>query len=127
MPTPPLPKVEVVKRVPVEAGKLKCSKGPPDCGLLNDKMSLMWGKYKDLVDELQQTMDKNDFEFKEFSDNLNEQLEVLRNAKARYITELNEATANMNSAQEEMSEKEQQRIELDHKFQVCSTDSLACT
>merc|ERR1719321_2203313 len=78
MPTPPLPKVEVVKRVPVEAGKLKCSKGPPDCGLLNDKMSLMWGKYKDLVDELQQEMDKNDFEFKEFSDNMNEQLQVLR-------------------------------------------------
>merc|ERR1719274_561088 len=118
VPTPPLPKVEVVKRIPGEAGKFKCNKGPPDCGLLNDKMSLMWGKYKDLVDELQQEMDKNDFEFKEFSDNMNEQLEVLRNSKTRFITELNEATANMNSAQEEMGEKEQQRIELDHKFEV---------
>merc|ERR1719321_219721 len=84
MPTPPLPKVEVVKRVPVEAGKLKCSKAPPDCGLLNDKMSLMWGKYKDLVDELKQEMEEHAFEFQELQANFNEQLSVLRNSKARF-------------------------------------------
>merc|ERR1719379_2465483 len=87
----PTAKQAVVKEVPPQFGKFKCNKGPPDCGLLHDKMSLLWGKYKDLVDELQQEMDKNEFEFEELKTNYNEQLEVLRNSKARFTMELNEA------------------------------------
>jgi hypothetical protein len=30
-----------------------CPPTPPDCGLLHDKLSLLWGEYKDKVDELQ--------------------------------------------------------------------------
>ena len=29
-----------------------CGPDPPDCVLLHDKLSLMWGEYKDKVDEL---------------------------------------------------------------------------
>merc|ERR1719364_312069 len=63
-------------------------------------------------------MDKDQFEFEELEANLNEQLDVLRNSKARFITELNEATANLNSAREEASEKEQERAELEHEFNI---------
>merc|ERR1719217_434375 len=71
----PAQKVPVVKEVPLKFGKFKCNKGPPDCGLLHDKMSLLWGKFKD-----------------------NEQLTVLRNAKSTCIAELNAAIANLNAA-----------------------------
>merc|ERR1719456_1835479 len=63
LPTPPVPKDRVVKRLDVTVGSVKCPTEPPDCGLLHDNMSLMWGKFKDLVDELQAEMDKNLFEF----------------------------------------------------------------
>merc|ERR1719265_3050424 len=117
-PTPPVPKDPVVKDVSVEEGHFKCNRGPPDCGLLHDNMSLMWGKFKDLVDELQAEMDKNLFEFTILKENLNAQLEVLRNSKARFTMELNEATASLNSDREEMAEKEEQRKTLEHEYKV---------
>jgi prolyl-tRNA synthetase len=49
IPTPPVPKERVVKRLDVTVGYMKCPTTPPDCGLLHDNMSLMWGKFKDLV------------------------------------------------------------------------------
>merc|ERR1719217_1467830 len=49
--------------------------------------------------------------------NLNQQLETLRNSKARFIMELSEATASLNADREEMGEKEEERekIELEYK------------
>merc|ERR1719460_1196569 len=118
MPTPPVPKVKVVKRLDISVGSVKCPTEPPDCGLLHDNMSLMWGKFKDLVDELQAEMDKNLFEFDMLKMNMNQQLEVLRNSKARFIMELNEATASLNSDREEMAEKDEQRKTLEHEYKV---------
>ena len=71
-----MPKVKVVQRV--EAGHWECSSGPVDCGHLHDHMSLMSGKFKDLVGDLQAEMDKNEFEFNELSSNLNAQLDFRR-------------------------------------------------
>merc|ERR1719214_92726 len=84
-PTPSFPKMKVEKHVDMKAGALKCPDDPPDCGLLHDNMSLMWGKFKDLVDELQAEMDKNKWHFMELKENLNAQLDMMRNSKARFI------------------------------------------
>merc|ERR1719460_547222 len=108
-PTPKINNEKVWTSVDINLKWKECPPGPPDCGLLHDTMSLMWGKFKDLVDELQQEMDKNEFEFQELKTNLNEQLEVLRNSKARFTMELNEAIANMRSTQELMGEKLQEK------------------
>merc|ERR1719261_1626746 len=108
-PTPPVPKERVVKRLDITVGYVKCPTEPPDCGLLHDNMSLMWGKFKDLVDELQAEMDKNLYEFTILKENLNAQLEILRNSKAQFILQLNEATASLNADREEMAEKEEER------------------
>jgi len=116
--TPPVAKERVVKRLDITVGSVKCPTEPPDCGLLHDNMSLMWGKFKDLVDELQAEMDKNLFEFTMLKENLNAQLEVLRNSKARFILELNEATASLNADREEMAEKEEERKTLEHEYKV---------
>jgi len=117
IPTPPVPKERVVKRLDVTVGYMKCPTTPPDCGLLHDNMSLMWGKFKDLVDELQAEMDKNAYEFAMLKMDLNQQLEVLRNSKAKLIMQLNEATASLNSDRQEMAEKEEERdrLELEYK------------
>merc|ERR1719364_449838 len=95
-----------------------CNGGPPDCGLLHDKMSLMWGEYKDKVDELQQHMDKEEFEYEETKYNLNAQIEVTRNQKATCISEFNQAVADIASAKEEMSSKEEEQRDLDHDYKV---------
>merc|ERR1719443_1799984 len=113
IPTPPVPKERVVKRLDITVGSVKCPTDPPDCGLLHDNMSLMWGKFKDLVDELQAEMDKNLYEFNMLKANMNQQLEVLRNSKARFTMELNEATASLNSDREEMAEKEEEREKIE--------------
>merc|ERR1719399_15236 len=52
----------------------KCTDGKPNCGLLHDTMSLEWGKFKDLVDELQATMEKNQNEYTIAWGNMNDQL-----------------------------------------------------
>merc|ERR1719217_81393 len=114
----PAQKQEGVKEVPPKFGKFKCNKGPPDCGLLHDKMSLLWGKYKDLVDELQQTMDQNEFEYNELMSNYNEQLTVLRNAKSTCIAELNKAIADLNAAREELFEKQTQARKLEIEYEA---------
>merc|ERR1719191_277159 len=116
-----LPKVKVQKN-PDSGNSIKCSGKPRDCGLLNDNFSILWGKFKDLVDELQMEMDKNAFEWKILQINLNQQMEVLRNSKARFILQLNEAIANMNADREEMSEKEDERGTLEHEYKNMNAD-----
>merc|ERR1719387_1024831 len=114
LPTPAIEKVKVVKRPDVQ--KACTGSRPPECWLLHDKMSLLWGKYKDLVDELQHEMDKNKFEFEELESNLNEQLDVLRSTKARFTQELNEAIANLEADTEEMSEKASEKRTLTKEY-----------
>merc|ERR1719161_2269216 len=116
MPTPLAKKVKVQKEV--VGGRFACKGGPVDCGLLHDNMSLMWGKFKDLVDELQAETDKNEFEFNELTANLNAQLDVMRTSKAKFIVELNEAVANLASTQMELAEKEEERIELEKDYKI---------
>jgi len=100
---------------PVDAGK-SCPPTPPDCGLLHDKLSLMWGDYKDKVDELQMEMNKNEFEFEELKENLNDQIRVLSGSKARFSMQLSEARSNMAADRSEKKEKEDQKDDLDKAY-----------
>ena len=50
--SPPIPKVRIVKRLDITVVSANCPNKPPDCGLFHDNMSLMWVRFKDLVDEL---------------------------------------------------------------------------
>merc|ERR1719272_1580660 len=93
-----------------------CPPTPPDCGLLHDKLSLMWGDYKDKVDELQMEMNKNQFEFEDLKFNLNDQLRVLTNTKSRFSMQLAESRSNMAADREEKKEKEAQKTDLDRDY-----------
>jgi hypothetical protein len=83
-------------------GGIMCSPDPPDCGLLHDKLSLMWGDYKDKVDELTMEMNKNAFEFEELKQTLNDQIQMLANTKARFAMMLSEARSNLAAGREEV-------------------------
>jgi len=121
VPTPPAQKVRVQKEV--VGGRFSCKSGPVDCGLLHDNMSLMWGKFKDLVDELQTEMEKNEYQFTSLKENFLGQLDTLRNAKAKFTLELNEAIANLASTQEELASQQEESLQLEkeykHGFKMC--------
>ena len=53
----PQPQVEYIQQASGTSSGIMCSTDIPDCGLLHDKLSLMWGDYKDKIDEL--TMEVN--------------------------------------------------------------------
>merc|ERR1719238_2183915 len=80
--------------------------------------SLMWGKFKDLVDELQATMDKNEFTFKALKADLNAQMDVMRSHKAKFTLALNEAIANIASTQEEIAAQQQEAAELEKNYKI---------
>jgi hypothetical protein len=97
-------------------GGIMCSPGPPDCGLLHDKLSLMWGDYKDKVDELTMEMNKNAFLFEELKITLNDQIQILANSKARFSMMLSEARSNLAADREEVKAKEQQKLDVDKAY-----------
>jgi hypothetical protein len=112
-----------VEKAPVKDGQsseeagLACNPdSTPDCALLHDKLSLMWGEFKDKVDELTMIMMKNEYEFGELKTNLNNQIEMLKAAKARLNQLLGEARANMAADNEELKNKYVQKEELDAQY-----------
>merc|ERR1719159_927157 len=111
------------KKAPVKDGmnameaSLSCNPDMvPDCALLHDKLSLMWGEFKDKVDELTMIMMKNEYEFMELKTNLNNQIDVLKTAKARLNELLGEARSNLAADNEELKQKQQQENQLEHDY-----------
>jgi len=97
-------------------GGIMCSPDPPDCGLLHDKLSLMWGDYKDKVDELTMEMNKNAYLFEELQITLNDQIQLLANSKTRFAMMLSEARSNLAADREEVKAKEQQKLDLEKAY-----------
>jgi len=97
-------------------GGIMCSPDPPDCGLLHDKLSLMWGDYKDKVDELTMEMNKNAYLFEELKITLNDQIQILANSKARFAMMLSESRSNLAADREEVKAKEQQKMDLEKAY-----------
>ena len=95
---------------------MSCGPDPPDCALLHDKLSLMWGEFKDTVDELTMEMLKNQIEFEEIKDNLNNQIRLLVKSKARFQMLLAEARSNMAADRTELKEKYKQKAELNKQY-----------
>jgi len=125
MPTPPMRRTPVQKQRDLQKGGQwkKCRDEKTDCGQLHDSMSLMWGKFKDRVDELQFEMDKNQADFQRSQSNLDQTGEAVRNAKARFMMMIAEVISNLNGDQSESASKEQQRQSLDKDY---STKMAIC-
>jgi len=96
--------------------QVTCGPDPPDCALLHDKLSLMWGEHKDKVDELTMQMMTSQLEFEDLKENLNGQIRLLTTAKTRLSQLLAEARSNMAGDRGELTEKYNQRDDLDHQY-----------
>jgi len=122
MSTTPQPKPSAPVKDGKECGGLDpcmtCGPDPPDCALLHDKLSMMWGEFKDKVDELTMTMMKNEYEFEEIKENLNGQIRMLVKSKARFGQLLAEARANMAADRAELKAKYTQKAMLDKQYFV---------
>merc|ERR1712216_449735 len=79
-------------------------------------MSLQWGKFKDLVDELKFTMAKNKDAFDELKENLDSQMTVIGDAKTKFMEMLAETISGINADTEEVAAKDAQSRELTHAF-----------
>jgi hypothetical protein len=89
---------------------------PPGCGLHRDKLSLMWGEYKDHADELTMEMMKNQMVSEGMMENLNAQIRMLAVAEARFQQLLAEARANLAADRAEMKEKCKQKAKLGRQY-----------
>merc|ERR1719316_453224 len=108
IPTEVPPVVTPPSKKPSSKMSRKCSLGKPNCGLLHDNMSIMWGKFKDAVDILQAKMDKDAEAFKSLMADFNKQIAVLMTAKGTFLTQLAEATGSKNADVEEQAAKQEE-------------------
>jgi hypothetical protein len=79
-------------------------------------MSLQWGKFKDLVDELRYEMNKNADSHHVSMDNLKSQEETVVELKGKYMEMLAETISQTNADTQEMSAKHEQYRDLDHTY-----------
>jgi len=100
----------------LKSERISCGPTPPDCALLHDKLSLLWGEFKDKVDELTMTMLANQIEFNEIKSNLNSQITLLTAAKAKFGMLLAEVRSSMVSLRQEIKEKEVVKTKRDAEY-----------
>jgi len=105
-----------VQEEPHPEGQWRKCTGEANCGLLHDLMSLEWGKFRDQVDELTETMRRNKQAFDEETQNFNNQLTVISDAKTKHMEALAEAVGNINADTEEMNEKDEQKRDLTEEY-----------
>lgn len=103
---------------PIEANWRKCADGQSNCGVLHDSMSLQWAKLRDLVDELQAAMDKNEDEFKREQSNLNEQLTMISNSKTQDMEVLAEVISQTNLDTDERMAKDEEMRGIEAAFKA---------
>jgi len=96
----------------------KCVLGKPNCGLLHDNMSIMYGKFKDLVDELKAKMDEDAANWEALKTDLNAQIETLTTAKNMHAAQMNEAIADKAADVEEQQEKAEEEYILQKEWLI---------
>lgn len=94
----------------------KCTLGRPNCGLLHDNMSLMWGEMKDAVDELDTKMRREEKDWRKKLDNWNEQISLATGNKETSQGHLSAAIAEQTADQAEQEKKEQEERRLEDEF-----------
>ena len=108
---------EPVKEEPPAGGQWKkCTNRKPNCGLLHDTMSIQWGIFRDLADELKYEVGLDKAECDATSANLNEQLVIVGEAKTKNMELLMQTIGNIQEDSQEQSEKQEPYRDLDRVY-----------
>jgi len=94
----------------------KCSLGRPNCGLMHDNMSVMWGEMKDAVDDLDAKMRREEKAWKKKLDNWNDQISLATGNKETSQGHLSTAMAEQTADAAEQDKKEQEERRLEDEF-----------
>lgn len=94
----------------------KCTTGKPNCGLLHDNMSLMWGEMKDAVDKLTEEIRRDSNKYKKKEENWNQQIQMYSSAKSTHGQALAEASSNNAADSEEQVKKEQEDRRVEKEY-----------
>jgi len=88
-------------------------------------MSLMYGKFKDLVDELKAKMDKDDADWEALKEDINQQITTLTTAKEMHAQQMNEAIADKAADVEEQQEKAEEEWLLQREWLIVDKECKA--
>jgi len=94
----------------------KCSLGRPNCGLLHDNMSIMWGGMKDAVDALDTKMRREEKIWNKKLENWNSQISLATGNKETSQGHLSSAMAEQTADLAEQDKKEQEERRLEAEF-----------
>jgi len=95
----------------------KCPLGKvPDCALLHDSTSLLFGDMKDAYDEIVMKIAQDDKESQNTLDDFNRQIEILRDQKGSLNAQMAEATSKMNNVEALLQQTEQELLDVEHQF-----------
>jgi len=111
-------KTDIPVTTPGEKNARKCTLDKPNCGLLHDNFSLMWGEMKDAVDELTAAMTEKRAEYKERMDTLDDQVRAANADKASASTRMAEATADINAYSDAQKEKQTEEHDISAEFKI---------
>jgi uncharacterized protein YegL len=125
-PPPPVPEPVPPKTEPTKAeAQDKCVLGKPDCGLLTDNMSIMWGECKDAVDELTSIMAANEKQCKATNDLHNSVITTWQAALSQKNVELTEATGSLNTNTEEQAERQAEKLMIEKEYEEVHGECVA--
>merc|ERR1719442_391173 len=85
-------------------------------------MALEWGKFKDLVDELEYVMQQNRDAYEGEKENFNEQIATLRSSKMTFTEMLGESISEINSLTAATREKQQQHRDIERACKIKMAD-----
>jgi len=90
---------------------------------IHDKLSLLWGKFKDDVDELTMEMLHNDEDWQELKNNLNMQVQQVTASRGKLTALLSETKGNLAAARQEIANKYKLKRDL-YKQYTQRTESM---
>jgi len=83
---------------------------------IHDKLSLLWGKFKDDVDELTLSMVRNDDDWQELKSNLNLQVQQVTASRGKLTALLSETKGNLAAARQEIANKYKLKRDLSKQY-----------
>lgn len=95
----------------------RCANTKPNCGVLHDTFSMLWGEMKDLVEDMTDKMTGDETKFNELDKAYKNQIDALAKKQGGLASTLGEITGQTNAATEEQAQKQKLAEKLQTAFE----------